>query len=251
MGLKVKDFKHFSKKIVFVESKESKEYIMSLMRNQGVSLLPIIDNDGKDFKGYIKRKDLFFWVLDNPKKSIADLNLEEIIKHGLHSVGEDEYISDVMKKLTDQPAVLIKDERGKYTHIISPRVAANALEKYSAAFREIEKMEDHFRKLITDFGIKIPNPEKTVDELSFFDYIKLVRQNWENLEIADDKKYIIDLMHKCRIYRNQLMHFKVSVDLDRNYLLTSLNDFFDRHFKEHEEQAKAGRVKPIASVELS
>ena len=251
MGLKVKDFKHFSKEIVFVESKESKEYIMSLMRNQGVSLLPIIDNKGKDFKGYIKRKDLFFWVLDNPKKSIADLNLEEIIKHGLHSVGEDEYISDVMKKLTDQPAVLIKDEKGKYTRIISPRVAANALEKYSAAFREIEKMEDHFRKLITDFDVKIPNSEKTVNDLSFFDYIKLVKKNWDSFEITDDEKYIIDLMHKCRMYRNDLMHFKVSVDLDRNYLLTSLNDFFDRLFEEHKEQTKAGRVKPIVSAELS
>ena len=87
--------------------------------------------------------------------------------------------------------------------------------------------------------------------MSFFDYIKLVKKNWDSFEITDDEKYIIDLMHKCRMYRNDLMHFKVSVDLDRNYLLTSLNDFFDRHFKEHEEQAKAGRVKPIASVELS
>ena len=251
MGLKVEHFKDFSREVVYVTSKTKKEYILSLMRNQGVSLLPVIDNNGTKLVGYIKRKDLFFWFYDHPEKLFADLDIKEILKDNLESVDEGSYISDVMEKLTNRPAVLIRNSKGVYTHIISPRVAANALEKYSVAFREIEKIERYFKEVISYCNLSLdPVNEKehgsnrsdlTINDLSFFNYIKIIDKQRDKLEINDDWDYVKDLMHKCRMYRNDLMHFKISVDTSRTKLLKSLSTFFLRNFPflEKDEEPKA------------
>ena len=57
---------------------------------------------------------------------------------------DNEQANDLMEKLNGRPSVLIRDESGKYTGIITPRVLAEFLFEYSERFILIKKLKKKY-----------------------------------------------------------------------------------------------------------
>ena len=239
MALKFKDFKQYARKISFVEQKNlNTDYVLSIFNTEKISLLPILDRNQQKFYGYISRKNLLLALLEKKDKPISSIDVKQLVEKHLTILEETDYISNIMDELNQHPAVLIKDKENKIEWVVSPRVAANALEEYSKAFRLIERIEVLIRDVILERNLDFIsvfkdtnfNPESP-DELSFANYIKIFKCEWNKLDIMEDQDYVVDLMHQCRMYRNDLVHFKTSLDKDRNKKLEVLYGMFLKHFK--------------------
>ena len=73
--IKISSIINFSKNLVFVDSSASIEEVYTKMISEGVSYLPIIDRKVKNI-GVYKRKKIFKWLINNPKKNINEEPLE-------------------------------------------------------------------------------------------------------------------------------------------------------------------------------
>ena len=124
----------------------------------------------------------------------------------------------LMEKLNHRPSVLIRDEYGKYTGIITPRVLAEFLFEYSERFILIEKIEKKIRERIKEKKIQLnqiinelydkPLPSD-VNQLDFGQYAIVLSTKWEKLGMNSlSKKEFFSRLDSVRKYRNALMHFK-------------------------------------------
>ena len=239
MAIKFKDFKQFARKISYInENRLKTNFVLSKFSAERISLLPVLKNDGKDLVGYISRKKLFLTLIEDCSTPPNEINIKNLVDDKLEILNEESDISDVMDALKKFPAVLIRNKEGVIEWVVSPRVAANALEEYSKAFREIEKIETIVRLAIDELGLDYSyinlNGQTKAEEstqLSFGHYIMIFMKSWDKLGISLDRKYVHDLMDECRIYRNQLVHFKTSLNKDRNKKLTNLFELFYKEFK--------------------
>ena len=243
MAIKFNDFKQYARRISFIEPKNlNTNFVLSMFKTEKISLLPILDKNQKVFHGFISRKNLLLALLEQKDQSISSIDITQLVQKDLTILEDDDYISDIMIALNQHPAVLIKEKHSnKIKWIVSPRVAANALEEYSKAYRLIEKIEHLIREVITKFDLDYKSCfenssfiPKSPKQLSFGNYIEIFKNEWSKLNLTEDKSYVLDLMDQCRIYRNQLVHFKTTLDKDRNKKLDILYKMFLTRFKPEE-----------------
>lgn len=219
MDKKVELIQSHARKLVCVDSSASLKEVYTFMLAEGVSYLPIIDNNLKKNVGVYKRKDFFKWFILNPHKNIDEVDKSEFKSDKLPEVSMESSLKETMKSLHDNSALLIKDE-GRFTHLITPRVVANALEEYSERFYIYEKLEKSIRYLIVRQGIKLkelddaklnkPFPPE-VEKLDFGQYRTIFSKKWDSLGLSYlDKDVIGEYLKNANNYRNALMHFRLT-----------------------------------------
>lgn len=209
----------YAKKLISVDSSASIQKIYSIMLAEEISYLPIIDHDGKNNIGVYKRKDLFEWLVMNPEKDIQNQDKSLFKQDPLPEVEMRTPLQEIMSILHNNSAILIKND-GRYTYLISPKVAANALQEYSARFFVYETLEEAIRKRISHSNIDLnelngSNLDKTFPEdpeqLDFGQYITVISKKWDEMGLNHlDKKTIIGYLNNAQQYRNALMHFRLN-----------------------------------------
>ena len=205
--------------LISANSQSSLKDVYTKMISKQISLIPIIDNNGKNYRGYIRQKDLFKSMInDDFAFKSKDINDFLVVGKELRIVNELMTLNDLMEKLNGRPSVLIRDESGKYTGIITPRVLAEFLFEYSERFIIIEKIEKKIRERIKKNSIQLnqiinelynkPLP-RDVNQLDFGQYIVVLSKKWEELGLNSlSKKEFFSQLDSVRKYRNALMHFK-------------------------------------------
>ena len=142
--------------LISSNSQSSLKDVYTKMISKQISLIPIIDNNGKNYRGYIRQKDLFKSIIHDytafHSKAIKDFI---VVGKELRIVNELMTLNDLMEKLNHRPSVLIRDESGKYTGIITPRVLAEFLFEYSERFILIEKIEKKIRERAIEKKIQL------------------------------------------------------------------------------------------------
>lgn len=205
--------------LISTNSQSSLKDVYTKMISKQISLIPIIDNNGKNYRGYIRQKDLFKSMInDNFEFKSKDINDFLVVGKELRIVNELMTLNDLMEKLNGRPSVLIRDGSGKYTGIITPRVLAEFLFEYSERFILIEKIEKKIRERIKKNKIQLnqiinelynkPLP-RDANQLDFGQYIVVLSKKWEELGLNSlSKKEFFSKLDSVRKYRNALMHFK-------------------------------------------
>jgi len=205
--------------LISANSQSSLKDVYTKMISKQISLIPIIDNNGKNYRGYIRQKDLFKSMInDNFIFKSKDINDFLVVGKELRIVNELMTLNDLMEKLNGRPSVLIRDESGKYTGIITPRVLAEFLFEYSERFILIEKIEKKIRERIKKNKIQLnqiinelynkPLP-RDENQLDFGQYVVVLSKKWEELGLNSlSKKEFFSKLDSVRKYRNALMHFK-------------------------------------------
>lgn len=211
----VSDYLRFSREVIYVDSSASIEAIQTRMIANEVSHIPIIDNNGKKNIGLVRRKNIWLWMLKNGGKVPS---VKDVKEDPLPVVKIDEPITSAMKKLNGTSAVLILGSNKCYSHFLSPRVVAKALECYSERFQVIEKLENKIRKRLE----KIPNKDLArglnldvvkIEDLTFSQYHTAFSNLWDMLDFKYlDKKRTLGIMESVRKYRNGVMHFRLDAD---------------------------------------
>lgn len=210
-----------AKKLVYVDSSASLKKICTLFLSEEISYLPIIDNGGTRTVGVYKRKDLFTRFIEDSNMSIDEVDKSEFKRSALVDFPEDKTLQEIMSLLVEHSALLLKSD-GVYTHLVTPKVVASALEKYSDQFLIYETLEKTIRILFKKQGIQLaelhhsnldkPFPDK-LDELDFGQYRIIFSRKWDSLGLMHlDKKTVMKLLDSARDYRNALMHFRLKED---------------------------------------
>lgn len=219
MNKKIESIQYYAKRLVSVDSSASLKKVCSLMLSEEISYLPIIDNNGSRNVGVYKRKDLFKWLISNPNKSIHEVDKSEFKRDRLPEVSMEASLQKTMSLLHDNSALLILSD-GRYTHFISPRVVANALNVYSSRFLIYEALEEKIRDLFIRRGIKLeeldgsnlnkPFPDD-LKNLDFGQYKTMFSMKWDSLGLSHlDQKLVIDYLNNAQLFRNALMHFRLT-----------------------------------------
>ena len=124
------------------------------MLSEDIPYLPIIDHKGKSNVGLYKRKDLFEWLIKNPGKEIDSVPKDKFKRKALPVIDINSSFNETVSIINSNSAILVKTD-GKFSHLISPRTVANALEKYSSGFRVFESLERLIRDKIIDNNIEL------------------------------------------------------------------------------------------------
>jgi hypothetical protein len=231
MGNNTEYIQSFAKKLIKVDSSVSLKEVTTIMISEEISYLPIIDNKGKKNIGVYKRKELFEWLIKNPNKNIDDAPKEAFLnkKKKLPYVDRNTSLSETMIKLRDNSAILLL-ENNEYTHLITPRVVANALDVYSSRFMVFENLEKLIRKKIIENKIDLekitpPKNQKPLsinpEQLEFGQYITVFGKRWVEMNLSHINKKTFDkLLRNANTYRNALMHFRL---IDENKGLEDAN----------------------------
>jgi len=182
----------------------------------------VIDQNGKKNIGVFERKRIFEWMLKNDGKELDDSNKKELKDEALPEVNLQTPLSEAMKLLHNKSAIIVKNEEGIFSHLITPRVIANALEDYAGRFMVYEALENLIRQRIVDHKItfndidvsSLDKPFPSVPEkMDFGQYSILISKKWNELGLDHlDKKTILSLMGSAQDYRNSLMHFRLEKD---------------------------------------
>ncbi|MBJ2173648.1 CBS domain-containing protein [Aureibaculum sp. A20] len=222
MNHSIESIQAFAKELIKVESSASIKEVYTKMLSENISHLPIIDQDGKRNVGLYKRKEIFRWLIENPNKQIQDVPINNFKHKKLPEVNMQNSLQDTMKLLHNDSAILVRNDHGQYSHLITPRVVANALEVYANRFMVYENLENEIRSRIIDRNINLEeidaegldkpipvNPEN----IEFGQYITIISKKYSEMGLDYlDKKTIIGLLDSARQYRNALMHFRLNFD---------------------------------------
>jgi hypothetical protein len=196
----------FAKKLISVDSSAN----LSLLKTkflEGISLLPIIDNNGKKNVGLYRRKTMW-------EKFISDdeIDLKSLKETSLPEVNESDSLLYAMNLLSNHSAILI-NEKNTYTKLITPRVVADSLQDYSVKFLIIENLETQLRSIIIQLQSihPIELKDRILNDLSFADYHEIIGRYFETSIFKNlDRKYILNLINESRLFRNDVCHFKLT-----------------------------------------
>ncbi len=205
----------YARQLVSVDSSATVQSIQTLMIAKEVSYIPIIDNRQRKNNGVVSRKKLWKWMLNNVG---VQPNIEDVKEECLPEVIIKDTLSLAMEKLANAPAILVRNEEKKYTHLISPRVVATALKNYSEKFQLIEELEQSIRNLLqnlsrNDLSTALQLDHVTLDRMTFGDYQTVINKLWKNLPLNHlDRSTVNKLLTDTREYRNAIMHFHLVSD---------------------------------------
>lgn len=219
---RVKFIRPYAVKLVSLDSSASIKDVLTTMISEQISLVPIINHDGKSNKGVYKRKRIFEWLVQNQEIPIESIDKSDLMNEKLSEVDMETPLEEAMSLLKKSPAILIKEE-GVYSALITPRVIANALDDYSKRFMVFESLEQSIRQLIlkknidlssiSSNGLNKPIPND-VERLEFSQYSVVLSKKWDELGLVFSQKMIINLLNSAMEYRNSLMHFRLDESSD-------------------------------------
>ena len=217
-----------ARNLVFAEFKDDMKRIISLMLSNNVSMIPIIPG-GKENKALIRRKNIWKYMIENQQKLPE---LDEMKEKPLPDVKVGDSLEDTLDKIRSNSAVLIADEDRVFRKILTPKSVAESLYEYSTKYVKINNLENRLKELInqlstqdvkkclttgyykysvgTGSGRRVPS----IDRLSMNDYKMIFDKLWDSFSSLKhlDKSMMIKLLEEIRIYRNDVMHFRITVE---------------------------------------
>jgi hypothetical protein len=202
----------FAKKLISVKSSATIKEIQTVMIANDVSYVPLIDHEGKVNVGVVRRKTIWSWMLKND--GIPPSEVTPVRGRPLPSVKAGDSLSSAMKMLKTGSALLLQGEDTVFTHFISPRVTANALESYSRKFFAIEELEGLIREklkyLSNENHAEIADASPTDAEYTFGYYHRVFSKFWSKLGLDQfERKRVLCLILDAGKYRNSVMHFQL------------------------------------------
>ena len=215
-----------ARKLVYAVFEDDMKRIISLMLSRNVSMIPIIPG-GKQNKALIRRKRIWKYMIENQQKLPA---LDEMQEEPLPAVKVGDSLDDTLEKIRSNSAVLLEDEDGIFRKILTPKSVAESLFEFSTKYVKINNLENRLKDLITELskasvkkcltteykkfsdGVGIEKPVPDLDKLTMMDYQLIFNNLWDSFSSLQhlDKSMMNKLLEKTRIYRNDVMHFRLT-----------------------------------------
>ena len=200
--------------------------IISLMLSHNVSMIPIIPG-GKENLAVIRRKKIWKYMIENQQKLPE---LDEMKEKPLPDVNLGDPLEDTLDKIRSNSAVLLADEDGVFRKILTPKSVAESLFEFSTKYVKINNLENRLKELInglsiesvnecltTEYknfsdGVGVEKPVPDLDKLTMMDYQLIFNNLWDSFSSLQhlDKSMMNKLLEETRIYRNDVMHFRLT-----------------------------------------
>ena len=194
---------NLSRDLISLESSDTIRRANTLFVKEGISTLPIINGKRKNL-GVIRKKHLWNIVFKGIPNGFYDDSVMNYKENPLPHVTLNDSLSHLLNLLKNESGVLFLNEKNKFTKLITPRVVANAFERYASKFLELQKIEESIRKLLS----KISSEDPTM--MTFREYREMFKLYWEELGMDSvHKKEFYILFDAIQNHRNEVMHFRL------------------------------------------
>ena len=215
-----------ARNIVSAAFEDNMKRIISLMLLHNVSMIPIIPG-GKQNLALIRRKKIWKYMIENKQKLPE---LDEMQEEPLPAVKVGDSLDDTLEKIRSNSAVLLEDEDGVFRKILTPKSVAESLFEFSTKYVKINNLENRLKDLITELskasvkkcltteykkfsdGVGVEKPVPDLDKLTMMDYQLIFNNLWDSFSSLQhlDKSMMNKLLEETRIYRNDVMHFRLT-----------------------------------------
>jgi hypothetical protein len=208
----------FARDLVWANSSASIEEIQTLMVSEDVSLMPLLQQEQKVNVALVRRKKIWMWSFHHDGSQPTTKDVKE---DPLPLVKLSDPLVNAMNTLEHSSALLLRGDDRKIDRLITPRVVAKALHKYSKGFQAIEELEKRFRSFLQDLPKQdidealqasldtSPKGPKDIEKMTFFEYQTIFSKMWEKFPFRGfNRKLFIKNIDQVRGYRNDLMHFR-------------------------------------------
>ena len=216
----------YARKLVYASLSVDIKQINTLMISNNVSMIPIIPG-GKRNLALIRRKSIWKYMIEN-QQNLPEL--DEMQEEPLPTVKVGDSLDDTLEKIRSNSAVLLEDEDGVFRKILTPKSVSESLYEFSTKYVKINNLEKRLRDLINDLSIEsvkecltteykkyadVDGVEKRVpdlDKLTMMDYQLIFNNLWDSFSSLQhlDKSMMNKLLEETRIYRNDVMHFRLT-----------------------------------------
>ena len=216
----------YARKLVYASLSVDIKQINTLMISNNVSMIPIIPG-GKRNLALIRRKSIWKYMIEN-QQNLPEL--DEMQEEPLPAVKVGDSLDDTLEKIRSNSAVLLEDDDGVFRKILTPKSVSESLYEFSTKYVKINNLEKRLRDLINDLSIEsvkecltteykkyadVDGVEKRVpdlDKLTMMDYQLIFNNLWDSFSSLQhlDKSMMNKLLEETRIYRNDVMHFRIT-----------------------------------------
>jgi len=216
----------YARKLVYASLSVDIKQINTLMISNNVSMIPIIPG-GKRNLALIRRKSIWKYMIENQQKLPE---LDEMQEEPLPTVKVGDSLDDTLEKIRSNSAVLLEDEDGLFRKILTPKSVAESLFEFSTKYVKINNLENRLKELIngliiesvnecltTEYkkfsdGVGVEKPVPDLDKLTMMDYQLIFNNLWDSFSSLQhlDKSMMNKLLEETRIYRNDVMHFRLT-----------------------------------------
>ena len=216
----------YARKLVYASLSVDIKKINTLMISNNVSMIPIIPG-GKRNLALIRRKSIWKYMIENQQKLPE---LDEMQEEPLPAVKVGDSLDDTLEKIRSNSAVLLEDEDGVFRKILTPKSVAESLFEFSTKYVKINNLENRLKELInglsiesvnecltTEYknfsdGVGVEKPVPDLDKLTMMDYQLIFNNLWDSFSSLQhlDKSMMNKLLEETRIYRNDVMHFRLT-----------------------------------------
>ena len=216
----------YARKLVYASLSVDIKQINTLMISNNVSMIPIIPG-GKRNLALIRRKSIWKYMIENQQKLPE---LDEMQEEPLPTVKVGDSLDDTLEKIRSNSAVLLEDEDGVFRKILTPKSVAESLFEFSTKYVKINNLENRLKELINGLIIESVNecltmeykkfsdvdgvekPVPDLDKLTMMDYQLIFNNLWDSFSSLQhlDKSMMNKLLEETRIYRNDVMHFRLT-----------------------------------------
>ena len=216
----------YARKLVYASLSVDIKQINTLMISNNVSMIPIIPG-GKRNLALIRRKSIWKYMIENQQKLPE---LDEMQEEPLPAVKVGDSLDDTLEKIRSNSAVLLEDEDGVFRKILTPKSVAESLFEFSTKYVKINNLENRLKELINGLSIESVNecltteyknfsdvdgvekPVPDLDKLTMMDYQLIFNNLWDSFSSLQhlDKSMMNKLLEETRIYRNDVMHFRLT-----------------------------------------
>ena len=220
----------YARKLVYASLSVDIKQINTLMISNNVSMIPIIPG-GKRNLALIRRKSIWKYMIENQQKLPE---LDEMKEKPLPDVNLGDPLEDTLDKIRSNSAVLLADEDGVFRKILTPKSVAESLFEFSTKYVKINNLENRLKDLITELskasvkkcltteykkfsdGVGIEKPVPDLDKLTMMDYQLIFNNLWDSFSSLQhlDKSMMNKLLEETRIYRNDVMHFRLTNEVN-------------------------------------
>ena len=199
---------------IFVPPDATIDQAITLMLKHDYSQLPVMTGE-RSVKGF------FSWKSYGSRRSLGYAgNLVRETMDDCHRVSVNDSIFYVVKLMQDHDCVLVENETGAVTGIITPYDISVTFGQLGEPFLILGEIENHIRTLIegkftTEELATARDPldehrkVESVADLTFGEYIRLLESpdRWNKLALALDRSTFVKDLEEVRGIRNDVMHF--------------------------------------------
>ena len=201
--------------VVRVTPEDQLRRATTLMSLHDFSQLPVMPND-RDVKGVISWGSI--------GRRLATGKLPTTVRECMdphHEIRADISLFDAIDTIVESGYVLVRNDQGKISGIVTTTDLSRQFQQLGEPFLLIGEIENYVRRIIKGrfspeqlAGFKDPSDSsrgvQRVEDLSLGEYCRILEKEsqWKSLDLDIDRKEFIEILHKVRDIRNDIMHFE-------------------------------------------